>query len=224
MRKYLFIPVLFCLWSCSNTNSDTELLKKMVLFNATLEHSRDDLEKNAMEMLENLKKSVVKNGKSTEGIEKFKRAANLFKSTAEVISYIESIKMKISSDAGEGINPKTRSIVKLTNNIRVHELMIGLGDKKDGFAYPLEKKLDEYIEFLAEEFESELDAIYEKPNLTPDNAENYLYKNNPQEKNKDFATAHFGNTPVIMVLAILTQKGIEVLTYEQKVMMKLMLD
>jgi gliding motility-associated protein GldM len=83
-----------------------------------------------------------------------------------------------------------------------------LGANKNGKAYELKKKLDGYIKFINENSNTKFAP------LALDGKEDPLFKNNPDQRNKDFAELNFGQTPLVASLAILSEYQSRVSTME----------
>jgi gliding motility-associated protein GldM len=208
----------------------SSIMDKFVFLNASLEHSRDEAEKASQEALVALKKMVEKAGSSREGLESVKRADKLIKTSQELIKYIETVKRNLGETAGEGFDPKTKTVHNPKEETKVEVYMIGTESKK-GEGYTVEKKLNEYVDWLYEEFK---DLGFEKPKdrdkmetegpfplLAYGNKNSLLYQNDAVQRGKGFVEASFGQTPVVAALAILTQKQNEIIRYEQEVLKKL---
>ncbi|SNR76508.1 MULTISPECIES: gliding motility protein GldM [Hymenobacter] len=81
-----------------------------------------------------------------------------------------------------------------------------IGGKKDGAAYEMKDKLNEYSSFIKQYV----------PNAAPlalDAKEDPMVTE-PEQKSKNFAEINFENTPLVAALAVLSQKEAEVLKYE----------
>jgi gliding motility-associated protein GldM len=95
-----------------------------------------------------------------------------------------------------------------------------LGVSKNGMGYELKKKLNAYGSFLHEQGkkmsagnEVEVPAL-----LARDGKEHDLFKNDPEQKNKDYVELSFAHTPLVAALAVLSQQESELLKYEAEVL------
>jgi gliding motility-associated protein GldM len=196
----------------------SSIIDKFVFLNQSLEHSLDGAKAASEAALQALIKQVQKEGNTTEGRERIKRADELKKETAKLLGEIDKYKRKLI-EAGEGVDPKTGSVKNPKEETKVEIMMIG--PTKNGLGYDLKKKLDAYNEYLVKEYG---DLGFSKSDFLPlaeGNQNNPLYKNDPVQRGKDFAEANFGQTPVVAALAVLTQKQTEIVRYEQEVLKKL---
>ena len=195
----------------------SSIMDKFIFLNESLEHSKKESVLASEAALEALKKKVKTEGNSPEGLASIKRGEDLKKKTAEVVSDIEKIKDMLIQKVGGGIDPHTRSIKTPKEETGVETNMIGTN--KNGKGYEIEKRLNGYVDYLKTTFKD-----LGLPNLEPlalGNEKVAIYKEDPIQRNKDFANANFGQTPVVAALAILTQKQTEVIRYEQEVLKKL---
>ena len=211
--------------------SDT-IMEKFIFLNESLEHSKLASEKSSEDALIALKEKVAKDGNKLEGIESIKRAEKLKEETAKIINEIEKLKRQLRDEAGGGIDKHTNRIKNPKEEDKVAILMIGPEGSKNGKAYGLEKKLNDFVHHLYDEYK---DLGFEKPKtevemqkqtspfplLATGNEHNPIYANDPINKGKDFAQSNFAQTPVVAALAILTQKQTEIIRYEQEVLKKL---
>jgi gliding motility-associated protein GldM len=89
-----------------------------------------------------------------------------------------------------------------------------IGGRRDGQAYELKDKLNNYATFL---------RTY-NPSVGPlavDAKEDPIASRDPNQRNKDFAELNFGQTPLVAALAVLAQKEAQVLNYEADVLKNL---
>ncbi|KXX68670.1 gliding motility protein GldM [Flammeovirga sp. SJP92] len=144
-------------------------------------------------------------------------AKALRKETAEVISYIDNLKKQIVDKTGGYDHGELKG---KSDTQKPAELLIGLEGKKDGKAYELEKKLNA----LAKHF----DDVAMKHDTTKTwqaigklakpAKEMDQYKDDKDNKNKDFAYIQFEETPTAACMAILSEMSSEVLQNETKVL------
>ncbi|AZQ64266.1 gliding motility protein GldM [Flammeovirga pectinis] len=144
-------------------------------------------------------------------------AQALRKETSKVISYIDELKEEITKATGGTENGQLKG--KSDTQVPA-EILIGQESKKNGKAYDLEKKLNA----LAKHFD-EVAIKYDttktwKPigKLAHPAKDMAQYKNDKDNKNKDFAYIQFEDTPAAAVLAILSEMSSEVLQNETKVL------
>ena len=221
---YLVLTALLALQVSSS------IIDKFIFLNSSLEHSLEAQKDASAGALKALKAKVEKEGNSAEGLKAVNRAEKLKKTTSVLIGDIDKIKRQLIKEAGGGTDEKTGSVKNPKEETKVEVMMIG--DKEDGLAYDLGKKLNGFVDNLYREYADldfdkpkNKDAMFQGegtfPYLAIPNKYNELYQNDPVQRDKDFANANFGQTPVVAALAVLTQKQTEILRYEQEVLKKL---
>lgn len=198
----------------------SSIMDKFIFLNESLEHSLTGAREASENALASLKKKVEKEGNSPEGLKSIKRAEDLKKKTALVYDEIENLKKMLTKEVGGGLDEHTKSVKNPKEETGVEVIMIGNHGAKNGKGYSLEKSLNGYTRYLNEEFK---DLNFPKPfeDLAKGNKNLPLYAHDAIQRDKDFAQANFGQTPVVAALAILTQKQAEVIRYEQEVLKKL---
>ncbi len=195
------------------------IIDKFIFLNSSLEQALVAARDASTNALEALKKRVEKEGNSDEGRQAIKRAEDLKKKTAEMITEIDKIKGQLIKEAG-GLD-ETGKLKNPAEEEKVAIYMVGSGGKKDGKGYELETKLNKFTDDLVKEYKDLGFTAKDFPKLAQGNENNPLYKNDPIQRNKDFAKSSFEQTPVVAALAVLTQKQNEVIRYEQEVLKKL---
>lgn len=192
----------------------SSIMDKFLFLNSSLELSLAESQSASEAALAAFKKQVSKEGNAAEGLQKIKDAEELKKETAKIIGEIDKIKTKIIRDAGSGIDPKTNGPVNPKEETKVEVIMVGTNKK--GLAYDLEKKLNGYVDYLQKDYKEYVETgNLHFPKLATGNQNLPFYRNDPVQRNKDFANAGFAQTPVVAALAFLTLKQNEVIKYEQ---------
>ncbi|GAB4400993.1 MAG: gliding motility protein GldM [Microscillaceae bacterium] len=198
------------------------IIDKFIFLNASLEHSLVFARQASEASLGALKKKVEKDP-SAEGTKAVRRAEELKKKTAEMISYIDKIKAELILKSG-GMDKETGLMKNPKDEEATAQYMVGQGGSKSGKGYELETRLDAFVEELYKTY-GDLPGVTKKDNFFPDLAEgnenNPLYAKDPIQRGKDFAKASFEQTPVVAALALLTQKQSELVRYEQEILKKL---
>ncbi|NME67267.1 type IX secretion system motor protein PorM/GldM [Flammeovirga aprica] len=139
--------------------------------------------------------------------------------TAEVVAYIDQLKEEIKEKTG-GVDPQTGDLKGKSDYQKPTELLIGLEGKKNGKAYELEKKLNT----LAKHFDDvamkhDTSKTWQKiGKLAKPASEMPQYKEDKDNKKKDFANIQFDHTPTAACMAILSEMSSEILQNETKVL------
>ncbi|MFN6943562.1 MAG: gliding motility protein GldM, partial [Cytophagaceae bacterium] len=87
-----------------------------------------------------------------------------------------------------------------------------IGSKKQGKGYELQRKLNEYISFVNKETGRDL------PLLALDAREDAIFKNKPDQRNKDFSEVNFGQTPLVAALAVVSEMESRVASIESSIL------
>jgi hypothetical protein len=194
------------------------IIDKFIFLNRSLEDALVAARDASTNALETLKKKVEKEG-SDEGRTAVKRAEELKKKTAEMITYIDNIKRELIKESGGMLDGKIKNP---SEEEKVAIYLVGSGNKK-GKGYELGDRLNKFVDDLYKEYG---DLGFDKksnnfPLLAVGNANNPLYKSDPIQRGKDFPNASFAQTPVVAAQALLTQKQNEIVRYEQEILKKL---
>ncbi len=194
------------------------IIDKFIFLNRSLEDALVAASDASTNALETLKKKVGKEG-SDEGRTAVKRAEELKKKTAEMITYIDNIKRELIKESGGMLDGKIKNP---SEEEKVAIYLVGSGNKK-GKGYELGDRLNKFVDDLYKEYG---DLGFDKksnnfPLLAVGNANNPLYKSDPIQRGKDFPNASFAQTPVVAAQALLTQKQNEIVRYEQEILKKL---
>ncbi|EAY24818.1 hypothetical protein [Microscilla marina] len=132
---------------------------------------------------------------------------SLKKRTTEQITFIDKLIHQLVKKAGNGINPDTEQIVNPYEEALVEKVML-----KERQAFDLEKRLNEYTDFINQEFD-----YFKLSKLTTNYQRNLRYKLLPSHKKEDFVNAYFKNTPLILALSHLQLLQNNILRYEEEV-------
>ncbi len=150
-----------------------------------------------------LKADVKKNGNSSNGLKRVKRAEKLKKRTHEVEVAIQKMKSTLVKDAGCGFDSKTRQLNNPQNAAKVSEIMQANESE-------LIQLLDSYVDFLSIEYK-DLD-LYKLERLTND-------MEYPQQVT--FYDKFYKNANVAEALSSLTVHQLAVRHYEAYILKKL---
>lgn len=131
-----------------------------------------------------------------------------------VNKYLGFAKYYLYANIG-GEYDETRYTVKKPFEIaKVEKYMLGI--TKNGQAYILEAKLNDFVDFVNKEFKDLNEKGFARMTLTF--SENPLFKDFPQLKKMDFAESRFKGVPVVLAMAIISQLQVAVLVYEANIL------
>ncbi|GAB3202831.1 hypothetical protein GCM10027293_30210 [Pontibacter aydingkolensis] len=166
-------------------------------------------------VLSNIKSAVDKGGNRSADARVMKSAEEIRQQTTELVTYIRSLREDLIKTTGGVSEDDPNQYANPSGEDKVAMMMIGAANKRNGEAYKLKDKLNDYAKFLKQYNPNTPDQ------LAYDGKEDPVAKNDKSQKNKDFAELNFGETPMVAALAVLSQKENEVLKYEADALQQL---
>lgn len=198
----------------------SSIMDKFIFLNASLENSFIAAENSIIATLEQIDKEAKESPEDKKLQANVKRANELRTRSKEIIDYMKDLKKELIEFAGDGIDED--GVVKNPKEeMKVEQTMVGPVGAKNGKGYELESKINGFVQWLNATYKEELGADHPLPILAEGNQNKAIYRNDPIQRDKDFANASFQATPVVAALAVLTQLQSEVLRYEQTILKKL---
>lgn len=152
---------------------------------------------------------VEKNRNAAKDVAILRQSEEVRARTKQMIDYLRGVRDKLVA-ATE--NTKGKNEYKnMSAEDKVAITM--LGGKRDGAAYEMKNKLNEYSKYIQKVI----------PSATPLalDAKDDPMVTDPDQRAKNFAELNFENTPLVAALATLSQKETEVLKYESDALAKL---
>ncbi len=187
------------------------LLQKFVLLNNSLEVANSSAVQKNNQTVEGIKAKVNDSPNPAQYADIIKQAQEVRKLSDAMVGELDDLKTVIIEKSG-GIDEKTGALVGMKETEKVYEVMIG--GKKDGLAYGLKTKLDNFVTKIA----SYADKSTKFESLALSGKEDPAVAKDANNKNKDFAELNFAETPVPAALATLSQKQSEIRRYESTVL------
>ena len=199
------------------------VILKFKFIDDSLVDVNDKTEVAADNTIKGIQAAVVKNKDQAHDKQILQQSQEVRAKTKEMITYLRDVRDKLVVAGG---NPKgTREYKDINAEDIVANTMIGSGDKKNGLAYPLKAKLNEYTAYLKgltytrEAKGTPLPLAPDAKPLALDAKEDIRVTGSKEQstldqKTKDFAQLNFESTPLAAALATLSQKETEVLEYE----------
>jgi len=187
------------------------LIYKFQYLNDSLEKTVTETKEISNEKLKNIATVVQQKGNKTDEVKIKEEAEAISLKTREIVTFIDNLKKDMISKTG-GLE-EDGSLKGAKEETEVEVIMIGAA--KNGKAYELKEKLNDYVAFVNARSERKFNAI------ALDASEDPLLKNNPDQRNKDFAELNFGQTPLVAALAALSEMesrvvGIEAVVIDAK--------
>jgi len=187
------------------------VLDKFIFIDESLQESVRITKGENEKIMDGIKQAVEKSGGRDKDMKVLKTAEEVSEKSTEVLHKIDEIREQLVEKSG-GLDEEGR-YVGAKDYDKLMTYMLGPENSKSGAAYDLEKQLDGYVEYLNGVTDS-LDI----PEMTKSGAEMEMYKNNEDQKNKDWAQLNFDHTPTVAGLAILSQFEQEVAARQKTAM------
>jgi gliding motility-associated protein GldM len=187
----------------------SEIINKFDLMNRSLEKSANEATDANQKRIDAIQAAVKTNGNLPNDVQALQQAQQVKAKSAEMIAYLDGIKKEMIEKSG-GIKQETGGYTNPSAETVMEELMIGA--TKNGKAYEVREKLNAFTSYLGSITKQEM------PSLALDAKDIANLKNDPAQKNKDFAELNFAQTPMVASLAVISQKQNEVARYETAVL------
>jgi gliding motility-associated protein GldM len=174
------------------------VLEKFVLMEAGLETSNAVFSTSNSQVVANIDKAARDQGSKETDMAVVNAAKEARSKTTEIIEYLESVKKEVglASSGGDEATIYERSTLK---------------KYEEPSNYLVEKKNADEMKTKLETYNTEMTSVLGKVGITKswsslalDASEIAFYKDNPEEKGKDFANLNFYKTPLAAVLAQIT--------------------
>jgi gliding motility-associated protein GldM len=194
------------------------IIQKFIQLDNSLMNLNKETHHENDELIQRIRKTVADEG--NKDIAVVNRAEEVRKKTDEILKYMDGLReemIQVTGGIEEEDGNKTYKGAKEEEKVAI--LMVGA--TKNGKAYDLKKKLNEYADFLAKMGQNMRDPnnkVVVPNKLAHDGSEHPLFKNDPAQKNKDFGELNFAHTPLVAALAVVAQQESEILKYEGEVL------
>ncbi|GAB3763754.1 type IX secretion system motor protein PorM/GldM [Spirosoma pomorum] len=185
------------------------ILEKFVLLNNSLEQSTGAANRVNQATLDNIRATVEKSGNRANDLAIVQQATEVRNQTSKLIGDIDALKDRIIAEAGGGVD-EAGVIRNMSEEEKVAQIMIG--GNRNGEAYALKTKLDNYTNGVAKY----TNAKY--ASLALDGKDDPVTNRSPDQRLKDFSELNFAQTPVPAALAVLSQRQTDVRRIEGEVL------
>ncbi|GAB3313917.1 gliding motility protein GldM [Larkinella ripae] len=186
------------------------LLEKFILLNNSLETSTGSANRINQSTLDNIKATVDKSGNRATDLAIVKQAQEVRELTSGMVNELDALKEQIVTEAGGGLDEQGN--IKTPNEeTKVGAIMVG--NNKNGKAYELQTKLNQYTQ--------QLQKYNPNAKFTPlavDAKDDPIASRSKEQRNKDFAELNFEQTPVPAALAVLSQRQSDIRRMEGEVL------
>lgn len=200
---YLVLTALLAL------NVSVTVLDKFIDINKSLEVSVSAANEQNGNTLRRIESAVEESGNRVADVKVLDKAKLIREKTREMIQELKGYKETFIEITG-GINEDTNEIEGKTNYDLVGDYMMP-ENKNNGVK--LQKSLNEYSTFVND---IASDSATSFPPLALNANDNPHYKNDPNQKNKDWATLEFMGSPTPAALATISDYQNKVMAYEAR--------
>lgn len=187
------------------------LLQKFVLLNNSLETANASAVQKSTQTVKGIQAKIEDSPNPGQYADILSKANQVRKMSDAMVGEMDNLKSQIIEKTG-GYDKETGALVGMKETEQVYEIMIG--GKKQGLAYGLKTKLDDFVTKIS----TFADKGTKIDPLALSGSEDPAVAKDANNKNKDFAELNFAETPVPAALATLSQKQSEVRRHEATVL------
>ena len=188
---------------------NSAILLKFKFIDDSLTDVNGKTETAADNTVKGIEAAVAKNRNQAGDVAVLKKSQEIRDETKKVIDYLNEVRdnlYKATENTKGGNDYKNMSAED-----KVAITM--LGGKQNGLAYPMQKRLNDYSEYIKQ-------FVPDAQPLALDAKNDTRIAPSSEQKHKNFAELNFENTPVVAALAVLSQKETEVLKYQADALQK----
>ena len=196
------------------------IIEKFQQLNESMESSIDASGKRNSEIYHQIEEAVKKGKFAKADVEVLNAAKEVREESASLMSFIEGLKKSLVVKTGG--KDELGSYNGAKEEEPVSNFMLGSGESKSGEAYKLKKRLDAYSSQLMK-IAKKHKVEYKEEGLALDGKENDMFKNNPEQRRKDFAHLNFEGAPLVAALAVMSERGNKIMSLEAEMLSKLAL-
>lgn len=183
------------------------IMEKFVFLDESLASANEGTHKNNEALEHNIEKAVEDGGGKDKVV--LEKAQRVREEANEVFKFIDDIRKELIVKTGG--KEESGMYKGASDDGFVMEYMIGPEGSKKGVGYKLKDKLKNFSSQIREITKGKGVDIKD---LALDGKEDPIFKNNPEQKRKDFVELSFEHTPLVAALAVLNTKKAEVLKAE----------
>lgn len=160
----------------------------------------------------NIRTKVDERGNKPNEVKILETAKEIRAKTQTMIDYIESLREDLKNI--DGVNPETKFYEGAKNEDNVQTMFIG--PSKNGKAYELKKKIDEYCKYLQQHATEGTKEDFET--FAVDAKNDPFFSNIADQRSKDFAELTFQNTPMVAAMAVMAEMQSTVVQMESELL------
>jgi len=191
------------------------IIQKFQFLNTSLENAVSEAEARNIETIAGMKVAVENGKNQKEDVAVLDEAEKVRLTTRNMMDYINGLKKKLIDDTG-GENEEGYP-AGAKDEETVAQIMLGPGGTKKGQAYQLQIELNKYIKDMNVSLES-IKVNKRFGSIALDAKDDPVFKNDKEQKRKDFAHVNFEATPLVAALAVLSEKSAQLTSVEADVL------
>ncbi len=191
------------------------IIQKFQFLNSSLETAVAQAEIRNMETISNMRVAVSNGKDQKEDVAVLNEAQKVRKKTRKMMDYITDLKKSLIEKTG-GLDDNGHPAGG-KNEEDVANLMLGTGDTRNGKAYDLKKKLNYFISSMNSSLQT-IKVNKSFGSIALDAKNDPVFKNDKDQKTKDFAHVNFESTPLVAALAVLSEKMAQLTSIEADVL------
>ena len=153
--------------------------------------------------------AVKKNQNQAGDIAVLRKSEEIRTETKKVVDYLNQVRDKLITATENAKGKNDYKNMSAEDKVAITML----GGKQNGLAYPLQKQLNGYADYIKQ-------FVPDAQPLALDAKNDTRIAASSEQKGKNFAELNFENTPVVAALAVLSQKETEVLKYQADALQK----
>jgi len=185
------------------------VIEKFYALNESIETSVTNASLYNGDRLNDIKEAVKERGNRSDEVLLAKNAQALREKTVAMRTYMEKLKTELIVKTGGYDEDGNLKGAKEETEVEVY--MLGT-NKSNGKAYELQQKLNEYVAFVNTSSKTKFASF------ALDAKDDPIYKNNADQKNKDFAQLNFAQTPLVAAMAVVSDLETKVTNIESTLM------
>lgn len=182
---------------------NSAILLKFKFIDDSLTDVNAKTDKAADGTIEGIKAAVAKNRNQASDMAVLKTSEDIREKTKAMVAYLQEVRDKLVTATENSKGKNDYKNMSAEDKVAITML----GGNRNGLAYPMQKQLNDYSEYIKQ-------YVPEALPLALDAKNDERIAKSSEQKSKNFAELNFENTPLVAALAVLSQKETEVLKYQ----------
>ena len=193
------------------------IMEKFLFLENSLKAATSDAVGRNIKALNGITEAVKERGNRPDEKAYVEKATAIRAQTKEILDYITGIKEELIKTTGGFDDHKMYQGAKSETEVEI--MMCGAEGRKNGKGYELKKKLDSFYDNLIKVVPDNIKKDFVP--LARDAKDDPLFKDNEEQKKKDYVELNFAQTPMCAAMAVLADKQNQIASYEALVLAEL---